>query len=267
MKMGAHNYSYVFDFEEKWDENKFSQYMNEHWADSFVYSAVYLMIIFGGKHVMSKRRRYDLRPYLALWSGLLAIFSILGTIRTLPELISSIKDHNLEYSICVPSYFEGVTSFWCFLFTVSKVLELGDTLFIVLRKQPLIFLHWFHHITVLIYVWYSYPERIANGRWFMTMNFMVHSVMYSYYAFKAMRFNIPKWISMFITFLQLSQMVTGMLINVWSYEIMQRGGYCAQSYTNIRYAVLMYCSYFILFAHFFYTTYIAGKPKEHSKAE
>ena len=35
-----------------------------------------------------------------------------------------------------------VSSFWSWLFTLSKIPELGDTLFIVLRKQQLIFLHW-----------------------------------------------------------------------------------------------------------------------------
>jgi elongation of very long chain fatty acids protein 6 len=79
--MGAYNYSYVFGFEQEWNERYYVYYMTQHWADSFIYSIVYLMVIFGGKYVMSKRRRYDLRPYLALWSGLLAIFSILG-IRT-----------------------------------------------------------------------------------------------------------------------------------------------------------------------------------------
>ncbi|CAG2209887.1 very long chain fatty acid elongase 6-like [Mytilus galloprovincialis] len=263
--MGAHNYSYVFDFEEQFNENEFNRYMREHWSDSFIYSAVYLIIIFGGKHVMSNRRRFDLRPYLATWSGGLAIFSIFGAIRTVPEIISAIKNHSLEYSICVPSYFEGVTSFWCFLFTVSKVLELGDTLFIVLRKQPLIFLHWFHHITVLIYVWYTYPQKMASGRWFMTMNYTVHSLMYSYYALRAMRVNIPKWVNMGITFLQLLQMIMGLLINILAYRVLDQGSYCAHSYTNIRYSVLMYCSYFVLFAHFFYTTYVVQKPKQHVK--
>jgi hypothetical protein len=42
------------------------------------------------------------------------------------------------------------------IFCISKVPELIDTLFIVLRKQKLIFLHWFHHATVLIYSWYRY---------------------------------------------------------------------------------------------------------------
>ena len=34
-------------------------------------------------------------------------------------------------------------------FTVSKVFELWDTFFIVVRKRPLILLHWYHHVTVL----------------------------------------------------------------------------------------------------------------------
>lgn len=46
-----------------------------------------------------------------------------------------------------------VSGFWSTMFVLSKVPELGDTLFIVLRKQPLIFLHWYHHATVLVYSW------------------------------------------------------------------------------------------------------------------
>lgn len=46
-----------------------------------------------------------------------------------------------------------VSGFWTTMFVLSKVPELGDTIFIVLRKQPLIFLHWYHHATVLVYSW------------------------------------------------------------------------------------------------------------------
>jgi elongation of very long chain fatty acids protein 6 len=45
----------------------------------------------------------------------------------------------------------------------------------------------YHHVTVLLYAWYSYSEYNAAARWFIVMNYVVHSVMYSYYAFKALR--------------------------------------------------------------------------------
>ena len=73
------------------------------------------------------------------------------------------------------------------VYLISKVPELGDTIFIVLRKQRLIFLHWYHHVTVLIYCWYSFSQYTAPARWFVVMNFIVHSIMYTYYAFKALR--------------------------------------------------------------------------------
>ena len=40
---------------------------------------------------------------------------------------------------------DRVSGFWASLFVLSKVPELGDTFFILLRKQPLIFLHWWVH--------------------------------------------------------------------------------------------------------------------------
>ena len=259
----VYNYSYVFSFEKDWNESEFLKYMLERWTDSFVYCAIYVVVVFGGQVLMKTRPRYDLRPLLALWSGALAIFSIAGTIRTLPELVTAVGKYSLQYSICVPTYFKGVTGFWSMLFTVSKVYELGDTVFIVLRKQPLIFLHWYHHITVLLYVWYSYTDHTAPGRWFMVMNYIVHSVMYSYYAVRALRFRVPKWISAIITSLQLAQMIVGVAINIWIYQIKARGEFCQQTYENLHYSSMMYFSYFILFAHFFYTTYILEKPKGH----
>ena len=86
-------------------------------------------------------------------------------------------------------YFSADNSFDHIIHAVSsfQVPELGDTIFIVLRKQKLIFLHWYHHITVLIYCWYSFSQYTAPARWFVVMNFIVHSIMYTYYAFRALR--------------------------------------------------------------------------------
>lgn len=39
---------------------------------------------------------------------------------------------------------------WNSVFVISKLVELGDTVFLWLDKKPVKFLHWFHHATVLL---------------------------------------------------------------------------------------------------------------------
>lgn len=164
------------------------------------------------------------------------------------------------------SYIEQdrVAGFWTWLFVLSKLPELGDTIFIVLRKQPLIFLHWYHHITVLIYSWFSYTEYTSSARWFIVMNYCVHSAMYSYYALRAMGYKPPRFISMVITTMQLSQMVVGCAINIWAYDYLKEAhnAPCHISHINVNLSIAMYFSYFILFARFFYASYLAPNARK-----
>jgi len=139
---------------------------------------------------------------------------------------------------------------------LSKMVELGDTAFIVLRKQPLIFLHWYHHITVLIYTWFTYEAYEPPLRYFMTMNMFVHALMYSYYALKSLKVKIPRNWAMMITCLQLSQMVVGVTINIYSLYVKAMNVPCALGWENINLALTMYASYFVLFANFFHKAYL-----------
>lgn len=133
-------------------------------------------------------------------------------------------------------------------------------MFIVLRKQKLIFLHWYHHITVLLYTWYTYKDTVAGGGWFMTMNYTVHSFMYSYYTLRAAGIQVPRPCAMFITITQILQMIMGTLVNVLVYKWMQ-GGTCASTPENIFWCTLMYFSYLILFCSFFYKSYLNTSTK------
>lgn len=179
---------------------------------------------------------------------------------------------NIDVNLFLFSFFyfcsfieqDKVSGFWTWLFVLSKLPELGDTLFIVLRKQPLIFLHWYHHITVLIYSWFSYTEYTASARWFIVMNYCVHSIMYSYYALRAMKFSPPRFISMIITSLQLTQMVIGCAINIWAHGFLKTAGRnaCNISPINIKLSIAMYFSYFVLFAQFFYKAYLSNSAKK-----
>lgn len=255
------NYSYVFKFEEDFDTLEKRQWMKENWMMCFYYIGAYMIVIYCGQLYMQYRPRFELRIPLFMWNVFLALFSIWGAYRSAPELLYVLNQYGFRYSVCIPgpSFLDNrVGGFWNWMFTLSKVPELGDTVFIVLRKQPLIFLHWYHHVTVLLYAWYSYSDYIATARWFVCMNYLVHSAMYSYYALKALKFRVPRWIAMSITTAQLAQMVMGAVVNIWAYQVKQAGNECHVSYDNIKISLLMYTSYFVLFARFFRKAYVVN---------
>jgi len=83
--------------------------------------------------------------------------------------------------------------------------------------------------------------------------------MYSYYGLKALRYRIPKPIAVVITSLQLVQMLVGVVVNVHAYQAKTSGIECDVSEQNINFCLIMYTSYFLLFARFFYKTYLT-KP-------
>jgi len=111
-----------------------------------------------------------------------------------------------ELNCRTPAFTHGGrdVGFWTMLFIFSKLFELIDTVFIVLRKRPLLFLHWYHHITVLLFCWYSSAFRHA-GLVFVAMNYSVHAAMYSYFFLMALK-KVPKWFNpIWITLAQISQ--------------------------------------------------------------
>lgn len=249
-------YNKPFYFETDFDEEPRLQWMADNWSVSILLSVMYVLLIFGIQKFMQNRPKYNLRTAMSIWSGALSVFSICASIRSVPEVYHAVVHHGWEFSVCSPSCYYGQTAIWAYLIAISKAYELGDTLFIVLRKQPLIFLHWYHHVTVMIYSWYTYGHFYAPGRWFATINTVVHAFMYTYYFLKAVRIKLPMWINVTLTFMQTSQMVFGLIVNFHAFTVLQRGDSCHVTYDNIKYSLLMYTSYFILFSHYFYTTYI-----------
>lgn len=255
----------MFSFESNFEPETGRKWMTENWTNGFYYTGIYVILIFGGQYLMKNRPRFELNGALVIWNTLLAAFSIVGACRTLPQFWYFLRNYGLQHSVCDVSFIgiDKVSGFWSFLFALSKLPELGDTVFIVLRKQPLIFLHWYHHITVLLYSWYSYSTFTSSARWFVVMNYCVHSIMYSYYALRAMKFKPPRQIAMVITTLQLLQMVCGCAINIQAYQALQIGAKCNITPLNVKLSIIMYMSYFVLFARFFFKSYISsGKERK-----
>ena len=264
------NYSYVFNFEKRLAYSNTVMRITNHYPYCFCYCLFYIILIFAGKYFMSSRPKFELRGTLALWNASLAVFSIFGFLRMGSELYHALRHYGFQYSVCI-SYitYDPVMTFWTLMFIVSKIVEFGDTVFIVLRKQPLKFLHWYHHITVLLYSWLCFIENAPHSRWNCAINYFVHSWMYSYYALKVMRFNLPRWFAMLITTLQTLQMVWGCFIATMTYNYIRNDQIdCHVKSYNIKIGLLLYFSYFILFSRFFKQAYLSNncrKIKESSK--
>lgn len=218
---------------------------------------IYLLAIFSGKKWMEKRSPFRLRSILTLWNFLLAVFSISGFVIMVPPLVLHVKEEGYVHTVCnSPITTSPWLSFWAYLFVLSKIVEFGDTFFIVLRKTPLHFLHWYHHITVLLYSWHGLATQNTVGHWFCAINLGIHSVMYSYYMFKSMGFTIWSSIPKAITILQLAQFFIGLILALTGLRQSWGGHECGMNSTHIRAGFLMYGSYFILFLRFFYHRYI-----------
>eukprot|EP01004_Peranema_trichophorum_P006160 NODE_4994_length_1083_cov_43.043750_g4441_i0.p1 GENE.NODE_4994_length_1083_cov_43.043750_g4441_i0~~NODE_4994_length_1083_cov_43.043750_g4441_i0.p1 ORF type:complete len:296 (+),score=29.19 NODE_4994_length_1083_cov_43.043750_g4441_i0:34-921(+) len=223
--------------------------------------ALYLFIIFYTPSLIQKPIR--LRVPFALWNLFLAIFSIIGAIHHIPTLIQGVHQHGLIYSCCEEPlnwYANGPAGLWLGLFIYSKIPELMDTVFLVLQKKEVLFLHWFHHITVLLYCWHAFHTRVATGLWFSTMNFTVHSVMYSYYFCMVIPHNglrsIAKRLAIVITTMQILQMVVGMGVTAYSAYLHSSGYDCKVDPANYRLGLAMYACYFALFCKLFIDLYI-----------
>lgn len=221
-----------------------------------------MIVIFTIKRWMKDKEGFNLRKALCAWNGMLCVFSIVGSYYLVPEMYEMLLSPrgSLYRSVCI-STTSTSAQYWLWLFILSKVVELGDTMFIVLRKQQLIFLHWFHHVVTLIFCWYSTAQNISLGPWFAVMNYLVHSLMYGYYAARAIRFRVPRPFAMMITCLQIMQMAIG--LGVCTYALWSRltGTYCEIPTRTAAFGFSMYVAFFILFVHFFQGAYVSSSKR------
>jgi stearoyl-CoA desaturase (Delta-9 desaturase) len=138
----------------------------------------YVPFILGLKMFMKNKIKCNLDKILMVWNYSMSVLSFIGFFILLPYL----TDKTLLQSLSSLDYLHGKTGMTVFFFDLSKIPELLDTVFIVLRKKKLTFLHTFHHLVTAIYCWSTFFYPTPLGFWYSTMNLGVHGIMYGYYA-------------------------------------------------------------------------------------
>lgn len=253
---------------------------------------LYVIGVFGGQQLMKNRAPYDFRKAMAWWNIFLSVFSFIGVLRVVPEIIYKyflFGPHEIMCGHPELIYGSGASGLWVQFFILSKLGELIDTAFLVLHKKPVIFLHWYHHVTVLLFCWFTYVNK-NPGVLFCGMNYSVHAIMYFYYYLQAAdrnSFLFTTLLPMFgyekdlkgsckdsfkkkvlsakntsrITMMQTSQMVVGVLIVIYYFRnpscSRENGG--PVDWTLMAYCGVMYSSYLYLFAEVYVNKFIKNR--------
>ncbi|KAB0794798.1 hypothetical protein PPYR_11637 [Photinus pyralis] len=216
---------------------------------------VYFSFILFGLYFMSKRKPFELRGCLVVYNCIqIAIASYI-----FEEIVSNaiLAKYKL---ICTPldtSYnrtaLRIAKTFW--LFYISKIVDLFDTVFFVLRKknQQLSFLHVYHHST-MIFNWYLGVLYTPGGQATLSVaiNSFVHIIMYTYYLLSSFGPRVQKylWWKKYLTQLQLFQFIIILL-----HLVIGSINGCQKPIWLVYFSFLYLWSMVFLFLNFYATTY------------
>ncbi|KAF4347695.1 hypothetical protein G4B88_017877 [Cannabis sativa] len=134
-----------------------------------------------------------LKPITAVHSLILLVLSLIMAVGC---SLSILHSSDWASAICFPKETKpnGPLFFWAQVFYLSKLLEFGDTLLIILGGsiRRLSFLHVYHHATVVVmcYLWVRTSQSLFPVA--LVTNASVHVIMYGYYFLCAVGIR-PGW--------------------------------------------------------------------------
>jgi elongation of very long chain fatty acids protein 6 len=272
-------YQSFVDYEQQFKGIDAIDYTRNHAEIPLFAIGCYLLFIFYFPKMqewgMIPNARLPLKRVFAVWNLSLSLFSIMGASRVVPYLVRELTNADngttfmdrFVFSVCGNSmtrYVDGPVGLWTFLFIYSKFPELLDTVFLVVQKKKVIFLHWFHHTTVLMYCWHAYHNAVSQGIWFAAMNLSVHGIMYAYYFMGAINMrHVVRPFAPVITTIQILQMVGGIAVTVTAsfHHDMNEPTACYTDAANWKMGLGMYSVYCGLFVVLFLNLYCTKKSK------
>ncbi|KAI6206689.1 Elongation of very long chain fatty acids protein [Aphelenchoides besseyi] len=157
---------------------------------------------------------------------------------------------------------DKTAGYWCFLWIVSKIPEFVDTFFIVLRKKPLMFMHWYHHALTGYFAFHTFYAENAYMVWVVWMNYVIHFAMYSYYGLRAMHVRISPWIAQTITTTQMIQFIITILWMTHAGFLLQTNQKVAATSYGLFIGQFMMWTYLVLWLRFYYVSYFKTGGKK-----
>ncbi|EJW05387.1 hypothetical protein EDEG_00051 [Edhazardia aedis USNM 41457] len=142
---------------------------------------------------------------------ILCIFSLVTFINTFPVIYKSLMYKPLFYFINDPKK-EMLyrLEYWIWIFYVSKIYEVVDSIILHVNKRQTSFLQMYHHAGAIICCWMLCRANTHLAWIFVVLNSFIHTIMYFYYMLTTLRFK-PKF-KRIITRMQIGQFVIGILL-------------------------------------------------------
>lgn len=258
--------------QENWYYDLFIKYGDPRTIDRFLLRTpepmliivlLYLAFVVIGPRVMENRPPMDLKKLIVAYNFVLvglsgymcAEFFIVAT-----RLGYSYSCQPVDWDYKRdPLNMRMISVSWLFFF--SKIVELADTVFFILRKKnnQVSFLHVYHHATMIIN-WWMAAKYVPIGQSFFIglVNSFVHTLMYIYYALAALGPEMQKylWWKKYMTKLQLIQFV--LVVGHTGNNLFIRTD-CDFPWLYNTITFYYTWSMMFLFLNFYYQTYISRK--------
>lgn len=226
-------------------------------------------VLYAGPRFMANRKPFQLKEAMIIYNFSLVVLSVVIVYEFLMSGWATTytwRCDPVDYSDS-PQGLRMVRVAW--LFWLSKIVELMDTIFFVLRKKQgqITFLHVFHH-SFMPWTWWwgvSYAPG-GMGSFHAMVNSVVHVIMYFYYGLSAAgpRFQKFLWWKKYMTAIQLVQFIL-VSLHATQWYFLDSCDYQVPLFVHL---IWMYGTFFfILFSNFWYQAYTKGKrlPRQDNK--
>ncbi|KAI6031820.1 GNS1/SUR4 membrane protein [Pisolithus microcarpus] len=232
--------------------------------------ALYLATIFGIQELMRNGSPHKLNALFRCHNAFLTVGSFLLLALIVEEVVSLYLASGFYSAICSESSWTSKLEFYYMVNYYFKYIELLDTVFLVLKKKPLSFLHVFHHSATALLCFTQLNGKTSIFDWLNTSHLIHNGADYYYYATAG---GAKIWWKRYLTTMQIVQFVID--ISIVYFGTYQRFAHsrctwlphidnCAGTETAALFGCGLLSSYLVLFINFYVQTY--RKPASAKKA-
>ncbi|KAI9492415.1 GNS1/SUR4 family-domain-containing protein [Zychaea mexicana] len=233
----------------------------------------YFVVIFGGRYLMTNLPAQRFQYLFQLHNLLLTLVSGALLALMVEQLFPVVYNHGLLYAVCNQDAWTQQLELLYYLNYLVKYWELFDTVFLVVKKKKLEFLHYYHHSLTMVLCYSQLVGRTSVSWVPITLNLTVHVLMYYYYFRTAAGAKI--WWKRYLTTMQITQFIidlfavyfctyTYFAYTYWPH--LPNMGSCSGTETSALFGCALLSSYLLLFINFYRLTYQAKKAMEQNAA-